>query len=103
MESGDCLGKDAHAAELGPPAAAQLLARDVVELGERLGESRLEELRGGVVVELRAARGLRDDRRRSTPSSRQWKASGLNAAAAFFASPASRQRIAAQPSGVITE
>jgi hypothetical protein len=38
-----------------------------------------------------------------TPSSRQWRASGLNAAAALRASPASRQRIAAQPSGVITE
>ena len=38
-----------------------------------------------------------------TPRSRQWSASGLNAAAAFLASPASRQRIAAQPSGVITE
>ena len=38
-----------------------------------------------------------------TPSSRQWRASGLNAAAAFFASPASRQRIAAQPSGEMTD
>src|SRR5688572_21513311 len=38
-----------------------------------------------------------------TPSSRQWAASGLNAAAALRFSPASRQRIAAQPSGEITE
>src|SRR5256714_872264 len=38
----------------------------------------------------------------TTPSSRQWPASGLNAAAAFLASPASRQRIAAQPSGEMT-
>src|SRR5204863_281166 len=37
-----------------------------------------------------------------TPRSRQWPASSRKAAAAFFASPASRQRIAAHPSGEIT-
>ncbi len=39
----------------------------------------------------------------TTPSSRQCAASGLNAAAALRASPASRHRIAAHPSGEMTE
>ena len=58
---GFCLGEDAHPAELGPTTAPELLAGNLVELRQGLGEPRLEEHRGSVVVELGASVGLRND------------------------------------------
>ena len=75
---------------------------NAVELVERLAERLAEQLRGRVVVDVRAALRLRDDRV-DYAELEAVAASGLNAAAAFFASPASRQRIEAQPSGEMTE
>ena len=85
-----------HAVHVGAPPVERV---DLPESGEnRL----LEKLRRPVVVRVRAVSGS-GTTASTTPSSTQCAASGLNAAAAFRASPASRQRIAAQPSGEMTE
>src|SRR5581483_9227431 len=54
--------EDAERAELRPPPAAQLVARDVREIVERLADRLPEEPCGLVVVDVGAARGLGDDR-----------------------------------------
>ena len=95
-------GEHAERPESGPSAAAELLAGHAGQLVQGLPQRLAQEPGRPLVVGMRTPAGS-GTMASITPSSRQWAASGLNAAAAFFAWLASRQRIIAQPSGEMTE
>ena len=93
-------GEHAERPKTRPPRQRQLL-RGSSSSSESL-IALAEEPRSLVVIGLGAARRLRDDRV-DTPSSRQWSGVELERGRRLPLLEASRQRIAAQPSGEITE